>query len=81
VEAEAVQLFAKGHHAVEYRFRKEDGAYCWVQDEQQLTRDADGQPFEVVGSWSDITERKRAEEALAVPPAIASSTSSQARPR
>ena len=27
-------------------------------------RDADGNPLEFVGSWSDITERKNAEETL-----------------
>jgi adenylate cyclase len=36
-----------------------------VNDEQRLIREEDGQPAEVVGSWSDISERKRAEEALA----------------
>ncbi len=65
VEAESVQLFKKGRHAVEYRFLKKDGTYCWVMDEQRLIRDRDGQPAEVVGSWSDITERKQAEEAAA----------------
>jgi adenylate cyclase len=63
VEAESIQLFMKGHHAVEYRFLKKDGTYCWVNDEQQLIRDKDGQPLEIVGSWSDITDRKQAEEA------------------
>ena len=63
VEAEAVHLFRKGSHTVEYRFRKKDGSYCWVRDAQQLIRDEGGQPIEVVGSWSDITERKQAEEA------------------
>ena len=63
VEAEAVQLFNRGSHTVEYRFLKKDGTYCFVNDAQQLIRDEDGQPVEVVGSWSDITERKRAEEA------------------
>ena len=65
VEAESVHLFKKGRHTVEYRFLKKDGTYCWVNDEQRLIRDEDGQPAEVVGSWSDITERKRAEEAAA----------------
>ena len=65
VEAESVQLFKKGRHTVEYRFLKKDGTYCWVNDEQRLIRDQDGEPIEVVGSWSDITERKRAEEAVA----------------
>ena len=63
VEAESARLYKKGRHTVEYRFRKKDGAYCWVNDAQQLIRDGAGQPVEVVGSWSDITERKRAEEA------------------
>jgi adenylate cyclase len=66
VEAESVHLFKKGRHTVEYRFRKNDGTWCWVNDEQRLIRDEDGQPLEVVGSWSDITERKRAEEEVAV---------------
>jgi PAS domain S-box-containing protein len=63
VEAQSLQLFKKGRHAVEYRFLKKDGTYCWVNDEQRLIRDRDDQPAEVVGSWSDITDRKRAEEA------------------
>ena len=50
---------------MEYRFLKKDGSYCWVNDEQQLVRDEDSQPVEVVGSWSDISERKRAEEEIA----------------
>jgi len=65
VEAESTQLFKKGRHAVEYRFRKKDGSYCWVNDAQRPMRDDKGQPAEVVGSWSDISDRKRAEEAAA----------------
>jgi adenylate cyclase len=65
VEAEAAHLYKKGSHTVEYRFRKKDGSYYWVNDEQRLVRDGEGQPVEVVGSWSDITERKQAEEAVA----------------
>ena len=65
VEAESIQLFKKGRNTVEYRFLKKDRTYCWVNDAQQLIRDENGQPAEVVGSWSDVTERKRAEEAAA----------------
>jgi two-component system, sensor histidine kinase and response regulator len=64
VEAEQVQLFQKGQHFAEYRFRKKDGSYCWVSDEQHLTRDTEGRPSEVVGSWSNIDIRKAAEQAF-----------------
>ena len=63
VEAEAVHLFRKGRHTVEYRFLRKDGS-CWVNDEQHLIRDQDGQPVEVVGSWSDVTARNEAEIAF-----------------
>ena len=63
VEAEQAKLFEEGAHTAEYRFRKKDGAYCWVSDEQHLIRDHHGQPMEVVGSWSEVTARKTAEQA------------------
>ena len=65
VQAETSRLFETGSHTVEYRFLKKDGTYCWVNDAQQLIRDEKGQVVEVVGSWSDITERRRLGEALA----------------
>ena len=64
VEAQSALLFQKGRHTVEYRFRRKSGVYCWVNDEQHLIRDQDGQPVEVVGSWSDVTARNEAEIAL-----------------
>jgi PAS domain S-box-containing protein len=63
VEAEQALLFERDRHTAEYRFRKKDGHYCWVSDEQHLIRDANGEPFEIVGSWSDVTDRKNAEAA------------------
>ena len=39
VEAKQVDLFRTGEHLAEYRFRKKDGSYCWVSDEQHLIRD------------------------------------------
>jgi hypothetical protein len=56
-------LLSERHVAREYRFRHKDGAYHWVRDEQVLIEDATGRR-EVVGSWSDITARKRAELGL-----------------
>ncbi|MGA7457189.1 MAG: response regulator, partial [Methyloceanibacter sp.] len=64
VEAEQAELFKTGQHLAEYRFRKKNASYCWVSDEQHLTRDTDGRPIEVVGSWSDIDTRKAAEQAI-----------------
>ncbi len=63
IEAEMDALFEHGHHAIEYRFRRQDGSYCWVNDEQHLLRDDSGGPLEIVGSWSNITDRKSAEAA------------------
>ena len=63
VETEQAKLFEHGSHIAEYRFRKKDGTYCWVSDEQHLIRDHHGQPMEVVGSWSEVTARKTAEQA------------------
>jgi two-component system sensor histidine kinase/response regulator len=64
VEARQVELFRKGDHLIEYRFRRKDGSYCWLSDEQHLIRDDDGRPVEVVGSWGDIDARKATELAL-----------------
>ncbi len=55
VEAEQAKLFEKGRHTAEYRFRKRNGNYIWVSDEQYLLRGDDGEPLEIVGSWSNIT--------------------------
>jgi PAS domain S-box-containing protein len=61
VESKQAELFTTGENRAEYRFRKKDGSYCWVSDEQHLIRGEDGQPVEVVGSWSDVDVRKAAE--------------------
>jgi PAS domain S-box-containing protein len=61
VEAEIARMVGNGGHTLEYRFRRKDGSYCWVNDDQHLVNDADGKPLEIVGSWSDISARKRAE--------------------
>lgn len=37
-----------------------------MRDELRLVRDANNEPIEIVGSWIDITERKRAGETLKI---------------
>ncbi|WP_114971457.1 ATP-binding protein [Rhodoferax ferrireducens] len=57
-------IFTEGQQAYEYRFRARDGRYLWMHDTLRLIRDADGNPLEVVGSLTDITDRKLMEAAL-----------------
>ena len=49
---------------VEYRFKHKEGQYRWLQDRFTVIRDLDGQAISLIGSMSDITERKLAVEAL-----------------
>src|SRR5262245_19286414 len=49
----------------EYRFRCADGSYKDVYDRGYVIRDADGRATRMIGAMLDMTDRKRAEEALA----------------
>lgn len=57
-------VFVEGQRTYEYRFQAKDGRYLWMHDKLRLIRDSDGNPVEVVGSLTDITDRKLMEEAL-----------------
>ena len=59
IETEIGNIFVNGKHALEYRFRRNDGSYCWVSDEQHLVRDVKEEPLEIVGSWSASAHAKR----------------------
>ncbi|MDP6787083.1 MAG: PAS domain S-box protein [Rhodospirillales bacterium] len=61
---ELQQLFVHGTYSHEYRFRKPDGSFMWVEDNLNLIYDSDGNPQNIIGAWSDITERRRVDEAL-----------------
>jgi PAS domain S-box-containing protein len=58
---EMAPLIEKGGGTVEYRFRRRRGDYIWVQDTFTAMNDAEGKPKELVGSWADISDRKRIE--------------------
>jgi PAS domain S-box-containing protein len=60
----AAETLRTGASRTEYRMCRKDGRYCWLEDTQRLVRDAAGEPVELIGVWTDITERKRAEETM-----------------
>jgi len=51
-------------YQVDYRFKHKDGQYRWLHDQFTVMRDAGGQNLALIGSVSDITERKQAEDKL-----------------
>jgi PAS domain S-box-containing protein len=50
--------------SVEYRLRHKDGSYRWIVAHAVVVRDEQGKACRFVGSHGDVTDRKRAEEAL-----------------
>lgn len=54
----------KGTIATEYRWRCANGSYTWFRDLAVLIRDEQGKPKEIIGTWRDISKRKREEEEL-----------------
>jgi len=57
-------LSARKKFAFEYRLLHKNGSYRWMRDEFRLICDKHGTPVELVGFLLDITDRRRAEEAL-----------------
>lgn len=57
-------LFIEGERTYEYRFRDIQGNYVWMRDMLRLIRDESGTPLEVIGSLTDVSERKAMEESL-----------------
>ena len=64
----AFQAHLRGETAmyeVEHRVRAKDGSYRWVLSRgRAVSRDEEGKPLRVVGTQSDITERKEADLAV-----------------
>jgi PAS domain S-box-containing protein len=51
-------------YCIEYRFRRPDGTYAWLQDQATLVGSGEGPPM-WQGFMLDVTERREAEMALA----------------
>jgi PAS domain S-box-containing protein len=66
---EAIAAFeravAKGvSFQIDYRFRRKDGTYIWIENKGLCQKDVTGSVFRVLGIMKDITGRKHVETAL-----------------
>jgi PAS domain S-box-containing protein len=66
INRERAKLYAGeiDHVRVEKRYRRKDGSTVWVAFSMVVERDDGGQPLYEIAIFDDITERKRAEEAV-----------------
>ncbi len=48
----------------EYRFRKEDGDYAYINDKGYIIRDEQGKAIRMIGAAENISERKKSELAI-----------------
>jgi diguanylate cyclase (GGDEF)-like protein/PAS domain S-box-containing protein len=61
---EICSVLDRGHISHEYRFLHKNGTYVWMFDEVRVIYDQEGNPQELIGYFTDITNRKRLEEKL-----------------
>ena len=54
----------RDHYRIERRYRRKDGSALWGDATVYIVRDERGEPMFTIGMIEDITDRKRAEEAL-----------------
>ena len=55
-------LIRQDSSKVEFRYRRQDGTYIWLETVGSVLRDSEGIPTGVVLTSRDITERRRAEQ-------------------
>jgi len=49
----------------EYRVKRKDGAWVWIEENPSIVRDGEGRAVELVNVLRDISDRKRAEQTAA----------------
>jgi PAS domain S-box-containing protein len=66
--AEAMQTYLDGNsdtYVIEFRLRCKNDSYMWILDRGMVvSRGEDGRPLRMIGTHTEITERKRVEEEL-----------------
>lgn len=59
------RLWSIGHYQLEFRLRANDGAYRWILSRAKVVaRSEAGAPIRAVGTHTDVTDERRAKEAL-----------------
>lgn len=51
-------------YKTQYRYRKKNGEYIWIEDESSATEFVKGNPSRIMGIMKDINERKTADEII-----------------
>ena len=64
MQAMVARLEDTGYGELEYRQRTKNGEYRWISNRMSIIKDSTGRQLYRDGNIRDITERKRAEEAL-----------------
>ena len=57
-------LSREGDYRQEFRLRHKDGTYRWIESRASFVTEGDGRQIRLLGSHTDITERKQMEEAI-----------------
>jgi PAS domain S-box-containing protein len=66
---DAVERHSRGQIPVydfEFRMRRRDGTYAWIQSRGMIVeRHGDGRPHRIIGTHTDVTQRRLSQDALA----------------
>ncbi len=57
-------------YTVEYRFRRKDGSYLWIEDHGAFLLNTEGKAYRMLGTMQDITVRQQAEARLHLAAAV-----------